>query len=653
MNRRRIAGAPVLIAAVAFAIVVAVLLDEAGVKNWRTQAAAAVAAAVVTLLGNFIKEWTSEVMRKGASLDEERGKYLFMQDGKVPRAREVVDPTLIGVHPAPLRSAGDGLAAARSDRVPVYVRRDIDDVLRPALMNSEFVVLVGDATAGKTRSAFEAVQAILPDHKFIAPSEVKGLTVAVQEATSAGKCVLWLDELQDFLGPEGLTRKVIAALTSGRNHHRVILATMRATEASRLTTGVAKEGESLRLSQSVIDQARQIFIERIFNAAEYARAEELAGQDSRLADAVNHAADYGIGEYLACGPQLFAEWVAAWARGNHPRGAALIAAAVDCRRAGFTGPLPRELIEQLHSGYLEHHSGGPLYPESLEDAWAWAIQRRESGSAPMRTIEPDRCDVFDYLIDEFQRRTGELAPEGTARVALSFAGPDAAGAIALTAWRQGRYDLAEAAIRKVTDAVPQGGDPSDADTIAVRNNLAAILQAQGKLSEAVAQYREILETGIAGPDLDRPEILAVRNNFAAALHAQGRLGEAEAEYREILQARTERLGAGHPETLAVRNNLAVAIHNEGNLAEALTEYQAILRARTEALGAEHPSTLITRNNLAVVLENLGRLDEAEVEYQAVLEVRTRVLGPDHPHTKISRGNLASLARRLSVRGDVE
>jgi eukaryotic-like serine/threonine-protein kinase len=653
MNRRPIAGAPVLIAAAALAVIVAVFLDEAGVKNWRTQAAAAIAAAAFTLLGNFIKEWATEAIHKGAKLDEERTKYLFMQDGKVSRVREVYDPTSIGVHPALLRSIGDDQAVVRGDRVPVYVRRDVDEELRASLTHSGFVVLVGDATAGKTRTAFEAMRAVLPDHKFIAPSELEGVAVAVQEAASAGKCVLWLDELQDFLGPDGLTGRAIAKLMFGSDHHRVILATIRATEASRLTIGAAKEGESLRLSQSVIHQARRIFIERLFNAAEYARAEELAQQDSRLADAVSRAKNYGIGEYLACGPQLFAEWEEAWARGNHPRGAALIAAAVDCRRAGFTGPLPQALIEHLHSGYLEHHSGSPLYPETLAEAWTWAVQRRESGSAPMRTIDPDRCDVFDYLIDEFQRRAGELAPESTARAALGFAGPDAAGAIARTAWRQGRYELAEVAIRQALDAVGQIAGPDDADILAVRNNLAAILQAQGKLGEAEAQYREILRADTAAPGADRPEILAVRNNFAAALHAQGKLGEAEAEYRAILRARTELLGADHPETLAVRNNLAVAIHGEGNLAEALTEYQAILKARTEVLGADHPSTLITRNNRAVVLENIGRLDEAEAEYSAVFEARTRVLGPDHPHTKISRGNLDSLARKLSVRSDAE
>ncbi len=649
MNRRRFPAAPVLILAGAFSIVVAVFLNEAGVKNWRTQAGAAVAAAAVTLLGNFIKEWLTGILNTRAKLDEERAKYLVMRNEKLPRIREVTDPISIGVHPAPPRSSADHLAEDMGDRVPIYAQRDVDSELHTALSHSGFLVLVGDATAGKTRAAFEAIRAVLPDYLFIAPSELKGVRVAVQEAAATRKCVLWLDELQDFLGPDGLTRKAIAELLLGTGHHRVILATMRATEESRLATGARRPGESLRLSQSVVGQAHRIFVERLFSAAERARVQELAGQDSRLADAISHAGNYGIGEYLACGPQLSAEWQDAWARGNHPRGAALIAAAVDCRRAGFTGPMPRPLIEELHSVYLEQHNGSSLYPETLEEAWDWAIQLRESGSAPLRTIDPDRCDVFDYLIDELQRRAGEVPPESTARAALSYAGPDAAGAIALTAWRQGRYDLAELAIRKVVDTIGKRSGPNDPDILAVRNNLAAILHAQGRLGEAEAEYRAILQARTEPFSPERPEFLAVRSNLAAALHVQGRLGEAEAEYLAILKTLTELLGPDHPDTLAVRNNLAVALHGERRLGEAMTEYQAILTARTEVLGADHPDTLITRNNLAVVLENLGRLDEAEAEYRAVLDARTRVLGPDHPHTKISRSNLESLRSKRSVR----
>ena len=70
------------------------------------------------------------------------------------------------------------------------------------------------------------------------------------------------------------------------------------------------------------------------------------------------------------------------------------------------------------------------------------------------------------------------------QVALSYAGPADASAIANTAWRQGRYELAETAIRVVYDAVRQTSGPDDLDVLAIRNNLAVVLQDQGKTAEA-------------------------------------------------------------------------------------------------------------------------------------------------------------------------
>ena len=647
MKWARASGVRVLGIAVALAIMVAVILDLAGVKNWRTQAAAAIAVAAAAVLGNVVKEWLSTSLSAWAETQEVSARAIFMPGGRLRRVSEITDPISVGVRPASPRTApGDG----RADRVPVYVRRDVDGELRAALAGGGFVVLVGDATAGKTRSAFEAMKTVLPDHRFIAPTKLQDVTAAVQKAATKRNCVLWLDNLQHFLGPGGLTRKEIAELLDGPDHHRVVLATLRATDESRLAVGAGSATEQLvHIGQGVVDQVHhRVFVERLFTPGELARANELARQDSRLADAVNHAGNCGVGEYLACGPQLYADWQGAWSRGNRPRGAALITAAVDCRRAGFTGPLPRLLLDEIHAIYIDQRGGSQLYPETLAQAWDWAVMPRESGSAPLRYIDTDRCDVFDYLIDEFQRRAGEWAPPDIVRAALSYAGPEDASMIAAAAWRQGRYELAEIAIRKVYDSVLGVSASDHRDALAARNNLAVVLHAQRRLDEAEAEYRAILHEMVATLGTDHPEMLAVRNNRAAILHSQGRLTEAEGEYRAILRVRTQILGTGHAETLAVRNNLAVVLHAQRRLTEARAEYLAILEARTEVLSDDHPSTLLTRNNHAVVLADLGLLDEAEAEYRAVLDLRTSVLGADHPHTKISRENLASLLARRSA-----
>ena len=516
-------------------------------------------------------------------------------------------------------------------------------------------MLVGESAAGKTRAAFEAMRAVLPDHLFIAPAGVEHVAAAAAKALGTGNCVLWLDDLELYLGSSGAPlRKAIVDVLAGAAHHRVVLATLSAIEEGRLTDGTDQDSWPLmRVSRAVLDQVtRRIFVSRVFSAAEQQRAADMADGDPRLAEAIRNADGHGICEYLARGPQLYAEWEDAWARGNHPRGAALVAAAVDCRRAGFMAPLPRPLLDELHVRYLDERGGADLYPEPPDQAWAWATLFRNSGRAPLRPVDPDRYEVFGYFIDELQRRTHseQLMPEGTAVAALRYAGPADAGSIAAAAWHQGRYQLAESAINRAYQTLTEGSGSTDPDTLASRNNLAAVRHALGKLSDAEAEteYRAVLRACVTVLGDGHPTTLASRNNLAVILRTQGRPAEAETEFSAVLQARVAALGPDHPESLASRNNLAAVRHALGKLsdADAETEFSAVLQARVAALGPDHPETLISRNNLAAVRHALGKLSdaEAETEYRAILDARTRLLGPDHPHTVVSRANLTSLLK---------
>jgi tetratricopeptide (TPR) repeat protein len=605
----------ILVAACALAAALGWGLDAVGVASRETAIGAGLAAWLAALASAVTQQRMTNWLDQRAALREATAKGIYLLNRRLPRVSELIDPVEIGAHPAAERRAAEGRPA---DRAPAYVLRDVDRALREALSESGFTLLVGDATAGKTRTAYEAMRAVLPGHVFIAPSS-DGVAAAVAEAQSRENCVLWLDDLQVFLSPGGgITRKDIAGLLTGAGHHRVVLATMRAIDESRLTgggpgaAGAEPNGQFIRIGQNVLDQVRhRFFVERLFSVDEQARARDLASSDPRLADAVSHAGHSGIGEYLAWGPQLYNQWEDAWARRHRPRAAALIAAAVDCRHAGFTGPLPRHLLDALHDGYLEDRGGDDLSPEDPDAAWGWALAPRESGSAPLRRVGADHCDVFDYLVDESRRREGGIAPEATARAALEHASPGDAGSIAGTAWRQRRHDLAEVALRRQYAAVSRDSGVDAPVVLAIRNNLAIMLQVRHRLAEAEAEYRAILAEAMTG-SLD---LLQVRSNLAAVLNAQYRLSEAEAEYRAIFAA----LAAQPPPVTRL-------------------------------------DVLKLRNNFAALLAVTGRLDEAEAEFGAVLEVRTRDLGPDHPLTRNSRDNLAAVRdklRDLLARGKAE
>ena len=588
----------------------------AGVQDrWVLAGAAAVAAVVVSVGAVWQDRYRQAAQRRDeVGLRTEDG-CLVLPDGRMPEVRDIADPVRLGVHraaPAAVPTEAPGGWDGAVEHVPAYVPRDVDSRLRERLAAGGFVLLVGDSTAGKTRAAFEAMAATLPKHVLVCPSGREAVSVAITQAAQTRRCVLWLDDLERFLGSGGLTAAQLGRLIIGAGHHRVILATLRAAEEARLADAAADTDDgardALRDTRQVLDQATTIRMARMFSAQELERA-RARDWDPRVAEALGHSREYGIAEYLAAGPQLLRDWEDARgaAAGRHARGAALVAAAIDLRRAGYTAPIPRAVLGQVQEQYLTGPEHGRTPREPLPEAWQWATRQRLT-TALLQPVGSDRVEVFDYLVDTVQRRTapGAHVPELVVRAAVDASGPAEATSLADAARAQGRYSLAEYAYRHAYRA--RGADP-----------------------ELSAEH---------------PDTLTSRSNLALVLWDLGRHEEAEAEHRAVLQARTRILGAEHPDTLTSRSNLALVLWDLGRHEEAEAEHRAVLQARTRILGAEHPDTLTSRSNLAAILRHLGRLEEAEAEHRAVLDTRTRTLGAQHPDTLTSRNNLALVLRDL-------
>jgi eukaryotic-like serine/threonine-protein kinase len=583
-----------LIAMSAILVGVAAVLGKLVEPGWRLAPVLATAgAAILALFGGTVLPalLTNALARRKLSSAAPKGIV-------AKRVRAITDPISIGVHPA---EDYDG------NRVPDYVLRDVDSQLHDALSRSGFVLLVGDASVGKTRTAIEAIGKVLPRHVFVTPPSPDNVDAAVQRAAANRASVLFLDNLQKFLGTGGITREAIVGLLGGRHRHRVIVATLLRTEEGLLvgaggTTAAGEVGEQFaHTGQGVLDLVTfRIPVEMLFSPTEKERARKAAAFDPRLSSALEYADRYGVPEYLAWGPQLYTMWDDGWARGNHPRGAALVAAAIDCRRTGVSAGLPRSLLERLHTAYLERRGGARLRPEDFSEAWRWATAPTRAGNSLLLSVAAESYDVFAYLVEEHQRRSGEPVPEATMREILRWVSPADATRVAFAAWSLERHDLAVEAQGQAYAARTQQDGPEDPATLTAHSDLAVMQHALGVLSDT----------------------------------------EAVSAHRAILLLRTKVLGPDHLDTLVSRENVAVALHRRGRYAEAEREYGFVLDARTSMLGGEHPLTLIPRYNRAVALEQLGRPGEAEAEHSIVLEIRSRVLGPDHRHTNFSRAALA-------------
>jgi tetratricopeptide (TPR) repeat protein len=630
------------------------VLTSAGVSNpWALAGATAVATVIVVFGAIALDRYRRQHRGPEEQIFRVQDGCLVLSSRKLPRVRQIADPVRLGTHAAAPAEGEPG--------PPAYIPRDLDGELRERLAAGGFVLLVGDSTAGKTRMAFEAMQATLPGHTLVAPVGVDAIPAAVSQAAEARRCVLWLDDLGRFLGPGGISAAQVGRLLRGGGNHRVIVATIRAAEEALLTADLRSDGrtrQGLRDTREILDQARQIRIARLFTTAELERA-GARDWDPRIAGAIRRADRYGIAEFLAAGPLLLREWENARSSSTetHARAAAIVAAAIDIRRSGYVSPIPRDLLDEVHGHYLDQPEHARVPREPLAEAWAWATAQRSATTGLLTVVGDNRVEVFDYLTDTVQRRADspDRVLEPAIRRALAAAGARDANSIARTAYIQGRWELAAEAWRLACQllASDPGAGPDHPDTLSSRSNLALVVHDLGRLDEAAAEDRAVLAARQRVLGADHPDTLASRSNLADVLRDLGQLDEAAAEIRAILAARQRELGADHPDTLASRGNLADVLRDLGRLDEAAAEIRAILVIRQLELGPDHPDTLTSRSNLAGVLHDLGRLDEAATEDRTVLTIRERELGPDHPDTLTSRGNLAGVLRDLGRLDEAE
>ncbi|WP_182887710.1 tetratricopeptide repeat protein [Microbispora sp. H10885] len=474
------------------------------------------------------------------------------------------------------------------------------------------------------------------------------MKVAIEQAASSRNSIVWLSDLENYLGTGGLSREHITRIISGDGHRRVILATMRSAVQAELTSRSTPENATdlaVREIREALEQAEQIRLTRMFSEGEIARARTYE-KDARISDALLHAHEYGIAEYLASGPELQRDYENAWDIGANPRGAALVAAAINCRRIGFLSPIPRTLLENLHLQYLDERGGRRLQPEPLEQAWAWATRPRRATTALLSLMEGDEhVDVFDYLVDVKQRTSGPRAELNCSLInaALPYASRDDAENLGEVAYALGDYQLAVAALQVAVSLHLADLGEGDLSTLICMNNLGNMLRHSGRLDEA----EEAFKTALAGirkllAGEETRDSLVMRSGLALTYYEAGRLGEAERELELVHESFYDLLGGDHIDTLICRGNWLEVIRESGRLAEAEAGLSVLLRSLQEKLGDSHPLTWHVYSNLARAVGEQGRLPEAEAHHRALYEIRRAALGEDHPDTLISRGGLARI-----------
>ncbi|MFI5762498.1 tetratricopeptide repeat protein [Streptomyces sp. NPDC051563] len=579
--------------------------------------AAGIGAAVTTLSG-LAAERTRPPAQGPRSAGA--GEVLRTTAGRIPLLRHVDRPELAGAHPA------EGPASP-----PAYIRRDAEPELRAALEQSRFVLVVGESAAGKTRLAYEVARSRCPRHAFVRPLTRAGLPEAVRIAGRRRRAVLWLDDLEDHLGAGGLDAAQLAAL-----HKVVVIATMRdqeyrrydAREESRLT---GSDRDAWRAQRDLLHQAAVIRLPRHWSASGRGRA-AAHRDDPRIGAALGAGGRFGVAEVLAAGPQLLAAWENAWAPGANPRGAAVVAAAVDCRRAGLRRPLSRAWLRELHAPYLAARGGGVLQPEPFAEAMDWACAAAYATSGLLLANPGAGFTAFDYLVNAPGHTP---VPDHLWRGLLPLVEPADAYDMGLVAHQEGRLARAVEALALAS----RGGVPG------AELPLAIAVGDSGKPRRAAADLAGIARrrAGRLGPR--HPDTLAARHQLAFFVGEYGNHRAAAARFAELLADVREVLGPDHPDTLAARHQLAYSTGEGGDRRAAAAQLEGLLADRLRVQGAGHPQVLATRRSLIWFRPGEPAVAEAELRHLLAEAEAAGGIGPDDPHTLAVRGSLAALAAR--------
>jgi hypothetical protein len=573
---------------------------------------------------------TTDLQAALATLDRLGQQAQSIPARTIPLGRpihELTDPFALEVH----RAIDAPDRATPLPALPAYVERDHDRQLRAIVKQvadggSAAAVLVGGSSTGKTRACWEAVQTLPKDWRLWHPIDPSRPEAAADALPAVGpRTVIWLNEAQHYLlTPESQLGERVAArlrelLRDPARGAVLVLGTIWPEYWATLTaTPPAGQRQDPHAQARALLTGIDIPIPDTFTGPALRAVQAAAGADPRLAEAVTHAEEGRITQFLAGGPALLERYR------NAPAAArALIEAAMDARRLGHSLFIPHSLLAAAAPGYLTDQQWDEVadHEDWLESALAYCAAPCRGARGPLtrrhpRPGQPAPSQRYYRLADYLEQtgrvmRRAALAPASLWDALVDHADGRALPRIAEEAERRSLYRHAFRLYQRAAEA----GDPF------VLRRAAWLLERAGRTEEAISFYQRAAEAG----DHD-----ALRQ-AAELLERTGRIEEAIA----WLQTRAE---AGDHDAL---RQVAKLLERAGRTEEAISFYYRAAEAgdrsvlpRAAGLLAEVGRTeeaiawLQTRAEAgdrdalwqaAWLLERAGRTEEAIGFYQRAAE----------------------------------
>jgi len=482
----------------------------------------------------------------------------------IPRIRAIRDVTDFNVTPS---RSHRGLSR---NAQPPYVRRDLDDKLEQLLREEQFVLIVGDSKAGKTRMAVEAVRRLFPDRLMVYPHSAESLVAILNANIVLNDSIVWVDELQDYLEKNALARLLEVVTNADPSANTSIVGTIRENVYREHTPHDSLESAHWRTLQ----RACLVRLERMFSEAEQERAAEIY-RDPQLLAALK---SYGLAEYLAAGPVLVDRLEGGMV--TERLGSMLVWLAIDWERTGIGKPMPLDALNRLIPPYADTFGLGQPTKQELHKALRWAQQPVYARSALLSNTGGG-LTVYDYVHDHVLGSAANVVPDPTWRAALGAAttSEDFSG-IGIAAYMEQRADVALEALAQAAALV--GANTVDPGGVVF--NYATLLRSLNRDDLAEAAFRRAAGYG-------QVEAAFIAGNLV--LGRDGR-GEAEKYYRQAAQG-------GHGDAAYSLGLL---------LAEDSPDEATRWLIAASDVGIAHAGYVVGR-----MLQERGRLDEAERHFR--------------------------------------
>ncbi|MFI6070488.1 tetratricopeptide repeat protein [Actinoplanes sp. NPDC051343] len=469
--------------------------------------------------------------------------------------------------------------------LPPYIPRDVDAQIDAAVGIGGLVLIEGASASGKTRTAFAALQRSCAEWFMSNPRDVAELREVAGELAQVPQLVIWLDDFEFYLASPTFDEHLLAELCGPEREGVVLLATMRSEERRFLERSMTAGDQSQLVTENRFRRVRKILeIANIIRLPARLSADETrqAGEwrwDERIADALDQSTGGGLTEYICAAPAALQRWQSG-SDGEDPVGAAIVSAAVDCRRAGYRNSLARDLLEALYLDYIDprlrHRRGLSSFNEGLE----WAMYPVRGASSCLEPVGEGLYRPFDYLTDYAQRAAATSVPELVWTTLLDLGDPEASYSVAGAAYEQDMTQHAYQGYRLAAEAgnvdamfmagtgaldlglVDQGIDWLRAGaeqgywpamgTLGTQLYMAGHPEEGKQWMRRSAEAGDLLAAGALGiglyrierrPDLAEPWLRmaikarepAVMSTLADLLRGSGRAAEAEAQYKRAIR----------------------------------------------------------------------------------------------------------------------